>query len=98
MTSTRVYSVRKYRDSQPFTVMDDYDAEMYRDLGFLVEESVIGDTPSWITRTLFIVFLILGYYGAGYLFGFSAVNAVYITFGCVYAMLLLFNWLTTSKA
>lgn len=86
--TTRVYSVRKYRDAQPFTVMDDHDAEYYRELGFIVDESIIGDTPVWAKYCLYIGSLIACTLVCNWLFGWDATKAALITIGVVYALLL----------
>jgi len=83
---TRVYSVRRLHHDTPFTVIDDIEAEYYRNAGFLVDESIIKDGSAAYV-VLVVAVLIAGFALGWYLFGFADVATVYAAFGFVYAWL-----------
>lgn len=82
----RVYSIRQHTWSQPFTVLDDDEAAYYRDVGFIVDESIISDKVPWITYAMLVCGAFWFYVLGGWWFGWSVVNVLY---GVVLAMFII---------
>ncbi len=89
----RIYSVREYYHSQPFTVIDDREAEYYRNAGFIVDETQIATTAPVVTGALFISMLVAFFILGGYIFGYDLIAKVYLAFAAVYGIL----WLTSHR-
>ncbi len=89
---SRIYSIRRLHNDQPFTVIDDHEAEYYRDAGFIVTETKLTVPSGKAAVVLFISVLIAGFFLSGYLFGYNVTFTTYLAFGGVYGLM----WLVSK--